>query len=287
MGCARSLQPEHAPVADDPAKPRSISTVIASVISLGKDLVALLRDGSLFLLAVLLLVFPMQFNAMLVAAGFKEGNVAGFKWQASLTETDSALQKAQETISELQRKNDELAKTLGEASKQIVGGDGQLKAQIVELQQGNRTLADNVQTVQTKVDERLLSNEQLVANADRPKLAAPVEMVAAAPPPPASRYIVGFQTVGFDSAVRERINTALEARGYQISNVSASYESRPSWFATRSTVFYYATPALPAAKDLAERLQQETGVRFAVQRGAGLGVEPDLRDVTLYVHYLK
>ncbi|MCX7060838.1 MAG: hypothetical protein NTZ11_08080 [Gammaproteobacteria bacterium] len=274
-------------MADEPAKPRSVSAAIASLLSLGKDLVALLRDGSLFLLAVLLLAFPTQFNAMLVAAGFKEGSVAGFKWQASLGETDRALEKAQETISQLQRKNDELAKTLGEASQRIVGGDGQLKAQIVELQQGNRTLSESVQSVQTRVDERLLSNQQLVASADRMK-AAPADDIAAAPAAtPVERYVVGLQTVGFDDAARVRVNTALQTRGYQLSPLSASYDSRPGWFATRSTVFYYATPALPAAKALAEWLQAETGTRFAVQRGAGLGVDAGQRDVTLYVHYLQ
>ena len=199
-------------MADEPAKPRSVSAAIASLLSLGKDLVALLRDGSLFLLAVLLLAFPTQFNAMLVAAGFKEGSVAGFKWQASLGETDRALEKAQETISQLQRKNDELAKTLGEASQRIVGGDGQLKAQIVELQQGNRTLSESVQSVQTRVDERLLSNQQLVASADRLK-AAPADDIAAAPAAtPVERYVVGLQTVGFDDAARLRVNAALQAR---------------------------------------------------------------------------
>ncbi|MBA4285894.1 MAG: hypothetical protein C0434_10230 [Xanthomonadaceae bacterium] len=274
-------------MADEPAKPRSISAVIASLISLGKDLVALLRDGALFLLAVLLLAFPAQFNAMLVGAGFKEGNVAGFKWQASLTETDSELKKAQDTISELQRKNDELAKTLDDASQRIGSGDGPLKAQIVELQQGNRKLSESVQTVQTRVDERLLSNQQLVASAEPSADATAANGVAAAPSEPLGRYVVGLQTVGLDDTVRERLNAALQARGYQLSRLSASYDSRPGWFATQSTVFYYATPTLPAAKLLAAWLQAETGTRFAVQRGAGLGVEAGMREVTLYVHYLK
>jgi hypothetical protein len=30
-----------------------------------------------------------------------------------------------------------------------------------------------------------------------------------------------------------------------------------------------------------------TGQDFAVQRGAGLGVDPSRRDVTLYIHYAK
>lgn len=262
----------------DPPKPRPLSTLIASAIAVGKDLVALLRDGSLFVLAVLLLVFPAQFNAILVNAGFKEGSVAGFRWQASLTQTDEALKQAQDTISELQRKNDELAKTLTEASAQLAGGASPLKAQIVEVQAGNQSLAESVRSVQTRVDERLLSNERLVAAAE------PADAPVAAAP--TGRYQVGLQTAGLDAGVRTRLNGELAAMGYRLSEVSASYDTRPGWFAARPTVFYYATSALPAARELAARLQQATGARFAVQRGAGLGVEAGQRDVTLYVHYL-
>lgn len=271
------------PMTDLP-KPRTLSSLIASMIAVGKDLVALLRDGSLFVLAVLLLVFPTQFNAILVNAGFKEGSVAGFRWQASLTETDDALKQAQDTISELQRKNDELARTLTEASAQLASEASPLKAQIVEVQAGNLSLAESVRSVQTTVDERLISNEKLVAAAERNPVATPAE--ALSPPAPTSRYWVGLQTAGFDTDVRTRLNGEIAAMGYRMSEVSASYGTRPGWFASRPTVFYYATAALPAAKTLASQLQQATGARFAVQRGAGLGVEPDKRDVTLYVHYL-
>lgn len=53
-------------------------TWLATIIALGKDLVALLRDGALFLLAVLLIAFPTQFNTILVNAGFEEGRIVGF-----------------------------------------------------------------------------------------------------------------------------------------------------------------------------------------------------------------
>jgi hypothetical protein len=269
--------------------PQAISpgSLVRSAITVGKDLVALLRDGSVFVLAVLLLAFPAQFNGILVKAGFKEGSVAGFKWQATLTETDDALKQAQQMISELQRKNEELARTLTDAGARLASDDGTLKAQIVELQAGNQSLAESVRTVQTSVDERLISNEQLVADADRVKVAVPADVGPATASAPTSRYWVGFQTAGLDPEVRTRINGELAAMGYQMSAVSTSYGTRPSWFATRSTVFYYATSALPAARELAERLQKTTGTRFAVQRGAGLGVEPDRRDVTLYVHHLQ
>jgi hypothetical protein len=34
-------------------------------------------------------------------------------------------------------------------------------------------------------------------------------------------------------------------------------------------------------------MSAQTGQDFVVQRGAGLGVDPARRDVTLYVHYVK
>jgi hypothetical protein len=64
-------------------------------------------------------------------------------------------------------------------------------------------------------------------------------------------------------------------------------KERPSWFATRSTVFYYAGSSLPAAQQIARFMSSVTGQEFSVQRGAGLGVDPAKKEVTFYIHYLK
>jgi hypothetical protein len=87
-----------------------------AAISLGKDLVSLLRDEALFVLAVLLVAFPGQFNSLLVDAGFEESSLVGSKWRSKLVESNHALQEAQATISDLQQKNDELAKALAETN---------------------------------------------------------------------------------------------------------------------------------------------------------------------------
>lgn len=260
---------------------------IAALVNLGKDLVALLRDASLFLLAVLLLAFPARFNDLLVAAGFKEGSVAGFKWQANLDDSNDALKAAQDTISELQRKNDELAKTLTEAGARVAEGDAQLKRQIVAAQAGSQQLSERVGSVQMRVDENLIANAPLLSRAVAAK---PAPALLPPPPVPAAsprHYSVGVQALGFDPAVRSALNDKLQAAGYTLSSLSADYTTRPSWFAPRSTVFYYDTDALPAAKELAAWLARETGAAFAVQRGAGLGVDPGQRAQTLYVHYLR
>ena len=60
-------------------------------ISIGKDLFSLLRDGSLFLLALLLLFFPARLNSVLVSAGFEEGSIVGFKWGKPITSFKNSL----------------------------------------------------------------------------------------------------------------------------------------------------------------------------------------------------
>ena len=77
---------------------------VLRVVSLGKDLVALLRDATLFVLAMLLLVFPAQFDSILVDAGFEEGSVVGFKWKSKLIDSNQALEEARATIASLRAK---------------------------------------------------------------------------------------------------------------------------------------------------------------------------------------
>jgi hypothetical protein len=97
------------------------------------------------------------------------------------------------------------------------------------------------------------------------------------------------QTLGVPDAERVVINEKLRADGYGLDLVTWSYPAgeRPSWFAARSTVFHCSGSSLPAAQELAHLMKLLTGQKFAVQRGAGLGVDPSRRDVTLYVHYVK
>lgn len=101
-----------------------------------------------------------------------------------------------------------------------------------------------------------------------------------------SDYLVGLQTLGLDDATREQLNQKIRDGGYSLHEISSSYQkdTRPSWFAAKSTVFYYAKSALPAAKQLAGLFKPLTGDDFVVQRGSGLGVDPAQQDVTLFVH---
>jgi len=245
---------------------------IAMTISIGKDLVSLLRDSALFVLAILLVAFPAQFNSILVDAGFKEGNLAGFKWQPSLVTSTQDLKEAHAKIGELQKENNEQAIALTEARAQLT--DPALKQRIAKLEENSNALQKSTELVQSSVSQTIKANLTLIEQAQ--------------PLRKKSDYLVGLQTVGIPDTERISINTKLGAEGYSLDNVTWSYaaKERPSWFATRSTVFYYSASALPAAQELARFMKTVTKQEFAVQRGAGLGVNPGLRDVTLYVHLL-
>jgi hypothetical protein len=262
-------------------EPKKDSSLLSKFISIGKDLVSLLRDTALFLLAVLLVLFPATFNSILVQAGFKEGSLAGFKWEANLVKSDSALKEANTTILDLQKKNDEMAKALAEASTKL--SDPTFTQRITKLDQENTQLKEAAQQVQTSVSQTILSNAPLVEKA----LSSPSQSTL--PQRQLSGYLVGVQTLGMSDEDREQLNMKLRKAGYSLHELSMSYPlgQRPSWFAQRSTVFYYARSALSAAQELARLLKSLTGQDFAVQRGAGAGVDPSQQEVTFFVHYLK
>lgn len=254
-----------------------VESRITRLVSLGKDLVALLRDGALVVLAFLLVVFPNYFNAMLVNAGFQEGNVAGFTWKAGLIESNTALQVAKTTISELQGKNEELSKMLGETKARL--NDPTLDERVARLQQENLDLKDATQQAQTRVTQALESNKPLLAQVS-PSTAAPR---------PHADYSVGLQTLGFTDDERHALNDQIRDRGYMLDPQSDSYpaDKRPDWFARRPTVLYYAPTSRQAANELAQLMKTLTGREFAVQVGAGYGLDPARKDITLFVHYLK
>ena len=104
-----------------------------------------------------------------------------------------------------------------------------------------------------------------------------------------SAYSVGLQTLGVDDNERVSINEKLRAEGYGLDLFTYSYpaDQRPLWFAAQSTVFYYSGSSRSTAEQLAHFLKVTTGQDFVVQRGAGLGVDPSRKDVTLFVHYIK
>ena len=135
----------------------------ASPLNMWKDLVTLLRDALLLALGVLLVLWPSQFNDLLVRAGFEEGSVVGFRWKGKLVESDQALKEANATITDLQTQNEKLLKELGNA--QAKSADPEAQKRIAQLQQDNRKLADAANQVESKVQVTIAANAPLVEKA--------------------------------------------------------------------------------------------------------------------------
>jgi hypothetical protein len=140
--------------------PRSLFT---SFLASGKDLIALLRDGGLLLVLVLLLAFPASVNTMLTNAGFEEGSLVGFKWKAKLVETDQTLKEAQTTITDLKAQLDKAAQALSEAQAQTT--DAPLKASLSKVAQESREVKASSDQVQANVRSTIAGNASLVEKA--------------------------------------------------------------------------------------------------------------------------
>jgi hypothetical protein len=133
-------------------------------IALGKDAVGFLRDGSLFFLLILLLVFPGTFNDVLVRAGFEEGSLAGFKWKKQVVQSDQALVDANATISDLRQQLEKTSAALSDAQGHV--HDQELQATLSKLATENRQVGATTQQVQKAVQSTIAAGSSLVAKAE-------------------------------------------------------------------------------------------------------------------------
>lgn len=150
--------------ADQKAVPKvSRLKLPVELIASGKDLVALLRDSALFILALLLLVFPASFNTLLTKAGFEEGSLVGFKWKSKLVESDAALKEARATITDLKGQLDKTSQALADAQTKL--NDPDLKEKLAKLQEENKQLNASSSKVESSVSNTIAANAQLVEKA--------------------------------------------------------------------------------------------------------------------------
>lgn len=257
------------------------SGMFSKAIVIGKDLVALLRDAALFILAVLLILFPGQFNSILVNAGFKEGSIAGFKWESKLVATDQQLKNTSDRITALQEENNKLLAALRDANSKA--NDPELLRRYEELNAASKRQEQQTEKIQRDVSITLKSNQPFVEKA---RASSDQKTVSRA----LSDYSVGLQLLGADDADRLALNEKLATQGYSLDSQSGTYSPRPrppAWFALQSTVLYYSPLSSDAAGQLAVFMKATTGQNFAVKKGSGYGVDPARRDVTLFVHYIK
>jgi hypothetical protein len=139
------------------------NSALAKSVATGKDLVAMLRDSALLLIAVMLLVWPRVVNNILVEAGFEEGSFAGLKWKASLETSDDALIDARATIADLREQNAQLGESL---AAELAGETNPDARQIAEdLVQQNERLLSQSAMVQSRVTNATSANAALVEKA--------------------------------------------------------------------------------------------------------------------------
>lgn len=148
---------------DKSADEISFKTSASALVSLGKDFVALLRDLALFVLAVLLLVFPSAFNTVLTNAGFEEGSLVGFKWKSKLIQSDTALKDAQATITDLKAQLDKTSQALADTQAKL--NDPSLKDQIAKLEVENKQADIASSKVAASVATTIASNAAFVEKA--------------------------------------------------------------------------------------------------------------------------
>ena len=185
-------------------------------LAVGKDLFALLRDGSLFLLALLLLAFPKSLNDVLTNAGFEEGSIVGFKWKARLVETDDALKTAKATIESLQAQLKQANDALGAATAAVPSGE--LRTQIQAVEKSGRQLAEATLNASEVVRSTISENAPLVDRAQNALVASGAQAVV----------------MGSDRTLTAAKDEVARAAKAGIGNVSVYY--RNGYFATLAVV---------------------------------------------------
>lgn len=142
---------------------KGIISNINSSISVGKDIIALVRDMTIIVVTLLLLLWPNKINDILVAAGFEEGSLAGFKWKAGLADYDAALKESQANNDMLKNQLDSVSVLLAEAQKNVT--NPQLKNKIKEQTVKKERLNEMFLNSKLVVDRTIKANASLVKKA--------------------------------------------------------------------------------------------------------------------------
>lgn len=133
---------------------------IELITSTGKDIVAFLRDSILFIFALLLLVFPVQFNSILTAAGFEEGSFAGLKWKNKVEKSTAELADAQTIIARQTEQNQNLVATLSEVQNKV--NDPKLDEKVADIKEASKVLSQDTAKVQSSVQQTIQNNSALL-----------------------------------------------------------------------------------------------------------------------------
>lgn len=134
-------------------------------ISSAKDMMALLRDLLLFIIALLLLFFPGVFNNILIRAGFEEGEIVGLKWKKSYAQNDQALKEARVVINDLRDQLTITNKSLDSLKAQMT--DPKLLSTVENLQARNNEIGSTSGKRLASVSKVIEMSAPLVENAQR------------------------------------------------------------------------------------------------------------------------
>lgn len=223
------------------------------------------------------------FSALALGAGGIAAAVTGYQLSEVKKErTELQISQEQTKLEELKRQKADTDAAVDAARKQLVDVQTELVGLQASLEEAQRSRSSGagLQAAITRA-----ASIQSAVNATSAQLHAAEQRQSAAPK--ISDLLVGLQTLGATDAERQELNQKISAAGYGLHELSASYQTRPSWFAPTSTVLYYSNASQSAAQGLAGKLHELTGQTFAVQRGSGLGVDPSQQGITLFVHYVK
>ena len=131
------------------------------------------------------------------------------------------------------------------------------------------------------------SNEKMTAITPSPVTPTILDKSNPAPKNVKAGYRVGLVSFGVSVDEFERVRKEILAEGYRQHDNNVHLTQRTSWLAKRPTVIYYDRRLESVAKMLAEKMEKLTGLKFSIQRGAGLGVTKGEEFSTLFIHYMR
>ncbi len=133
---------------------------MANGLSNTKEIIAILKDVLIFLLIMLILIFPSKFKDYLLAAGVTKVNWGGVEWQPSLASSDLNLKDAKLTIGDLSHRLDSSNRLLIRIKDFIPNGP--MKAEIVSANSKNVSTLSEIKNVQSAIQHTISSNAVIV-----------------------------------------------------------------------------------------------------------------------------
>jgi hypothetical protein len=133
---------------------------INKIIETLKNLFAFLREAILVMLFCFVIFFPSRINAILIKAGFTNGDVMGFKWEKQLAETNKNLQAAGKVTSNAQDQIDKLQSTIDSITPHVK--DQQTLNKISEAKSDLASFKTNVAMADKSVKTSMIYQQNMM-----------------------------------------------------------------------------------------------------------------------------